>query len=211
MKAHIRFSILYVLLAGAFLTGCNPTEPMVDIQVKPAVVEAPATDGATAALRPVAQAILGGSVDERLELIQFLSTGCTLTDGLGGPPKCLEGQEEGTLVEVFPIGGSEGSFATRETILQTLEFSVIDLYAVYAVPEDAYREAFWPAGDYALLFNRTQNEIPLPLTVLVTDGKIVRLQFHFGVPVEDILADVPVSLILIPPTQIEAWMSGGGN
>lgn len=211
MQPQFRISIVFFLLAGALLTGCNPAEPVVDIQVEPVVIEAEATDDATTALRPVARAILSGAIDERLALIEFLSTGCTHGDGLGGPPKCLEGQEEGTLVEVFPVGGSEGGFATRETIEQTLDFWVLELFAVYAVPEDAYREDYWPAGEYALVFNRTQNEIPMPLTVLVKDGKIVRLQFHFGSTVEDILAGVPVGNILVPPTRIDAWLSGEGS
>lgn len=211
MQPHFRFPFVFLLFASILLAGCKPVEPVVDIQVEPAANEPLETDDAAAGLRPVARSILSGVIDERLRLIQFLSTGCTFADGLGGPPKCQEGQEEGTLVEVFPVGGSEGSFATRETIDQTLEFTVIDLYAVYAVPDDAYREDFWPAGDYALVFNRTQNEIPMPLTVLVNDGKIVRLQFHFGTPVEDLLAGVPVSQIIIPPTGVDAWLSGEGG
>ena len=202
------FPVVLVLLAGMLLAGCNPAEPVVDIQVEPVSTDADPGAAVLPDLLPIARAIVNGSITERVELVQFLTTGCTFADGLGGPPKCEEGQEEGHQVEVFPVGGAEGGIATRETIEQAFEFGVIGLSGVYAVPADAYREDFWPAGDYALVFDRTQNEMPMPISVLVADGKIVRLQYHFGTPVEDLLNGIPVDQIVVPPTQVEAWLAG---
>lgn len=88
-----------------------------------------------------------------------------------------------------------------------IEFTVKALYAVYRVPPDAYRESYWPAGEYALLFERDQNDLPLPITVRVADGKVVRIDYGIGTPPEEILKSIPVDLILIPPLDVAGWLS----
>jgi len=102
----------------------------------------------------IIDAIVAGGIDARRELVQYTTTGCTTALGLGGPPKCESGEAEGTLVEVFPFLRAEGEYVRRESIDRVLRFAVEGLYAVYRVPDDAYEEEYWPAGEYGIVFTR---------------------------------------------------------
>ena len=53
----------------------------------------------------VIAAYLAGDTVALVALVDFAVTPCTHANGLGGPPKCAEGQAEGTEVEVFPGRG----------------------------------------------------------------------------------------------------------
>jgi hypothetical protein len=177
------------------------------VQIEPAAQAA--NDDVLAGARSVARSILGmGGNFNLLEKTQFLTAPCTTADGLGGPPKCAEGQAEGTLLEVFPIGGPEGSYVTLETIDSVFaNLAVKRLYAVYEIPSDAYSDAYWPVGQYALLFERELNDIPMPITAHVRDGKLVRLDFLIGLSLEEELQSIPVENVLIPPAGVEAWLN----
>jgi len=155
-----------------------------------------------AEIMPVLDAMVGSG--SRKAVIEYITTPCTHADGLGGPPKCKDEQEEGTLVEVFPILFGEGSFVEPADINRSLEIMIKDLYAVYRVEQPEHPEAYWPSGNYALLFERTQNDIPFPVTAYVKDGKIVRLMFSIGMTPAEILSGIPLEQILIPPDEAQA-------
>lgn len=156
-------------------------------------------------LKPVLDSILFGSIDQRRELVSYTTTPCTTADGLGGPPKCESGQAEGTLVQVLPILSGEGTFSTPESIDQALDFVVMDLSAIYQVPQDAFQADHWPAAEYGLIFSREMNVVPMPLTVFVEDGRIVRLHHHFGTQPEDLLNQLPVDLVIMDPQTAKKW------
>ena len=61
-------------------------------------------------LDKIVDAALRGDKDELKSLMKFNQVKCTLAEGLGGPPKCLAGEQDGTVVKVFPILDSEGYF-----------------------------------------------------------------------------------------------------
>jgi hypothetical protein len=124
-------------------------------------------------------AVLNHDVESRVALVRYTVTNCTTEDGLGGPPKCLEGQENGTSVEVLPVADAEGTFTQRENIEKLMDFSVAGLLAVYHVPSDAHEAEYWPAGDYGLVFLPQDPNLPYLIIVLVKDGQIVRLDFNF--------------------------------
>ena len=75
-------------------------------------------------------------------------------------------------MEVFPVGGVEGSFARRADIDRLLQISVTGLYAVYKMPAAAHQEDYWPAGDYGVVFLRPDNSF---LIAFVNPNGIVRL------------------------------------
>jgi hypothetical protein len=177
---------------------------VLEIEIQPAASPVPEEE-LPAEIRPVVEAIMSGSIDQRRELIQYLTTPCTTQTGaLGGPPACMEGEEEGTPVEVFPILGSEGSFLRRDEIDRGLQFMVKGLYAVYQETRNPEELPYWTSGGYALIFDRDENDFPLPITVLVRDGKIIRITHHVGITPEDILKSVPVSQVVLPPRQAQA-------
>jgi hypothetical protein len=117
-------------------------------------------------------------------VIQFTEAKCTHAEGLGGPPKCREGEAEGTPMEVLPFLGSEGSYLRREEIGNWQGIDVSALYAVYEVSSDVLAEEYFPAGEYVLVLIGTENGFPVALRVI--DGRIVR--------VDDLFEPIPETL-----------------
>lgn len=152
-------------------------------------------------IMPVLEAFFWGTVEDRRSLVQFLTTGCTTADGLGGPPKCAPGEVQGTLVEVFPIAGVEGHFVRPEEIDRTLEFNVKGLYAVYRPTPGVDAEEYWPTGEYVLLFEREMLNASLPITFYIQDGKLVRLGFSHPVDPAELLNEIPLDQILLTPDE----------
>ena len=56
-----------------------------------------------------------------------------------------------------------------------------------------------------MLFERDLNDIPLPVILQVQDGKVVRMDFRFGISAADLLKEIPVENILITPQEAQAW------
>lgn len=203
------FSLLLFLILSV-LTACSQVGGVIDIHLQPAVLAEDQSE--PTAVREIALSFVDSRYNYNWQdYIQFLITPCTTVDGLGGPPKCEAGMDDGTSVEVFPLGGAEGQFATPKNMDNVLQFWIKDLYAVYKVPADAYEKSYWPAGEYALLFERDQNDIPFPITVLVADGKIVRINYHFGITAEDQLASIPVEQVIVSPSSVDAWLYPNGK
>ena len=124
-------------------------------------------------------AILSNDLSARRELIRFTTAGCTTVMGLGGPPKCDEGQAEGTPVEYFPVlGPGEGAPIAPEAIEDTLDVQFKRLYAAFRRNEDLYADPFYPPGSYGLIFEAGRGEsVPCFVVRLDEDGRIVRLDY----------------------------------
>lgn len=137
--------------------------------------------------------ILGRDKRAIVDAIQWIQLPCTTARGLGGPPKCAEGQEVGTLVEVFPVMGTSGTYLTRDTVAG-IKLNVADLYAVYQVPEDVNVGEGWPVGEYGIIFLNAE-PVPPTITVFVTDGKLVRVTYNMGRYPEQVIADVADRLL----------------
>ena len=180
-----------VALAGVLAACAAPAataQPTTITTAPPTVTTAPPTAEPEASLiDQVVAAILAQDVEATRALIHFTTAGCTKADGLGGPPKCVEGQAEGAPVEFLPVlGPGEGSTVLAEDVENVLPLAVSELVAVYAVPEDAYQDPVWPAGDYGLVF-ASSDEFLKTITVLVSDAGIVRINHHMESP-EDVIA-----------------------
>jgi hypothetical protein len=144
----------------------------------------------------VIEAVLADDLAARRALIGYLTTPCTTALGMGGPPKCQAGESDGTMVEVFPILGQEGEFVRREAVDSRLDFAAQGLYAVYRIPGDAYEEAYWPAGEYGILFiDRREG---LTVTAHVSEGRMVRLDLQRW-PAAVLVAREAGELLLPPP------------
>ncbi|MCB0037821.1 MAG: LysM peptidoglycan-binding domain-containing protein, partial [Anaerolineales bacterium] len=123
-------------------------------------------------IEPVLTAVLHNDTAAKLALTQLVTQGCTTAAGLGGPPKCADGQSDGTPVDYFPLmGPGHGEPILPERLPEVLDFTVERLYAIVEVPAAEYRDGSWPSGEYALLFETAT----LPVAVLVDQGRIVRL------------------------------------
>lgn len=140
-------------------------------------------------------AILARDTHTVMASLNFIQLPCTTASGKGGPPKCTEDQEEGTVVEVFPILGSSGFYLTRETI-ESLQLNVSDLYAVYSVPQALPVEEGWPAGEYGLIFLNTER-VPSSITVFISGDKIVRINYNLGRTPQTVLSEEAATILYL--------------
>ena len=123
--------------------------------------------------------VVSGRNSEKLHaLIRYTVAPCTTADGFGGPPKCRQGERDGTLLEVLPIIGSEGSYIRKDEIDSLKGINVDGIYAIYRTSEDALNEQYYPPGDYIILFMPSENESVVALHI--ADGGIVRVDNLFG-------------------------------
>lgn len=203
-----RFLIVLTVLM-MIVSACAPAEgtDVFEVSVEPAT-ETSSTEAVKDELRPIMKAMFSGFVDDKVALLQFIQIPCANVDGLGGPPACPEGVAEGTALEVFPNLGAEGSWATLEdmtAMFTNLNLQVKSLYAVYRESPNPNAEPYYQPGEYAMLFERELNEIPLPIVLQVTDGRIVRIDYHIGISPEEILKQVAVEQIVIAPMEAKSW------
>ena len=139
------------------------------------------------------------------ELTRYLVTECTHADGLGGAPKCAEGEAEGMLVEVVPFLGPEGHHQRLAEYAAWQGPDVLGLLAAYRVSSEVFSDENYPAGEYALVF--LDAESSMPVTLQITDGKVVRFDHRDGGSLGDDLEreaeDVLVPVAFNPiPTQV---------
>lgn len=145
----------------------------------------------------IIKAVAGGNPQELIDLFEYTKTTCKNVGALGGPPPCQADEAEGTPVEVLPSLGPEGSFLRKDEAENFTGLNAIGLYAVYRVPAPTHSDANYPAGDYGIVYITDQN-IP-EVTLQVTNGKIVRIDYIFGFPESsDILPPGVTDFVLEP-------------
>ena len=168
-----------VLILGACSPATSTAQPAGQVENYPLDTRTgiPAVDNVLAAVE-------SGNPEELYALINFTTAPCTTADGLGGPPKCREGEPEGTQLEVLPVIDSHGGFYRRNEMDNRLVIDVSALYAVYHVSETALNEAYYPPGEYIVFFVPRQNEPALDLRI--TGGGIVRIDYHFDMSPESL-------------------------
>jgi hypothetical protein len=125
----------------------------------------------------VINAVASGDIQLLRSLVRFTAAKCTLLEGLGGPPKCSEGEAEGTPVEVLPFIGSEGSFIHKDEIENWQGIEVSGVYAIYRVSANVKSEEYYPAGEIAILFVAPENRPAVSLRL--NEGAIVRVDHIF--------------------------------
>ena len=125
----------------------------------------------------VLSAVASGDIQLLRSLINFTTAKCTLLEGLGGPPKCRQGEAEGTPVEVLPFIGSEGSFIRKDEIENWQGVETSSVYAIYRVSADVQSEEYYPVGEIAIIFVGPQNRPAVSLRI--SEGSIVRVDHIF--------------------------------
>ena len=144
-------------------------------------------------------AVASGDVQLLRSLVKFTTAKCTLLEGLGGPPKCRQGEAEGAPVEVLPFLGSEGSFIRKDEIENWQGIEVSGVFAIYRVSADVQSEENYPAGEVAIIFVAPQNGPAVFLRL--SEGGIVRVDHIFDTSpqsLEAILQREASELILAP-------------
>ena len=216
---------LYLLVCLVVLSACAPAataEPAASTSV-PAATEKPnvpatsvpptATSSATeeptvpesyplstrtdiADVDAVLAAVESGDAQSLRDLVRFTLLGCTKADGMGGPPKCREGEAEGTLVNVLPFLGPEGSFMHESDMLNFIPMQALGIYAVYSVSDSAYAEEAFPAGEYAVMFTTAEDQI---FIVYQIRQGIVRIDTVFSSSTRDMVIQRDASELILAP------------
>jgi hypothetical protein len=117
-------------------------------------------------------------------LTQYTTAPCTTREGFGGPPKCREGEVEGTLVEALPMIGSEGGFIRKEEIDIWSGVDAAALFAMYRVSKDGAEEEYYPRGEYGIVFLSNDNGVGA--TLRIRDGQIIRVDYPFYVSLQEL-------------------------
>jgi len=135
-------------------------------------------------------------------LINYTVAPCTTADGLGGPPKCREGEINGTQVEALPFIGGEGSFIRKDEIGNWPGINANAVYAIYRVSENSQIEQYYPSGEYAILLSTPENQPAISIRI-GNDG-IVRIDYIFDPSPESlimIMEQDSAEVILAPKTR----------
>lgn len=142
---------------------------------------------------------LDSNIEALRSLIRYLQVKCTFDDGLGGFPKCKEGESEGQIVEVLPVLAGEGHFIRRDDIDSWVGIDGTDLYAVYSVSDSVFSDPIYPSGEYAIAFI---NEARFMISTLhIVEGQIVRADYAMGNP--PIIRPDDVHMYLIAPRELD--------
>jgi len=150
----------------------DPTLATLQLAVYP-----PETRTGIAELDSIIDAVLAHDATSLRAMTAYTQVGCTQTDGLGGPPKCDDGEAEGTLLEVVPFLGSEGHHQRRVEYEQWIGPDVLGLLAAYRVGPEEYSDEAYPAGEYAIAFLDANGMSDI--TLQVRGGRVVRFDYGF--------------------------------
>jgi hypothetical protein len=201
-------SLVFAVLPALAIYACGPMTPATPEAV-PAPDIAETADGfhplttrtGIEEIDSILEAAASGNPQALQSLIQFTNAKCTKRDGLGGPPKCREGEAEGTPVEVLPFISSEGGFLHKEEIDNWQGIDVSGLYAVYEVSPAVTAEQYYPVGERVIVLVGKDKQTSTLLRV--SDGRIVRVDTIFDASPEalkTVLDREASTVLLAPPT-----------
>ena len=191
MKECFPVAITALLILG--VVACSPGTA-VRQELTPTIM--PQSSGAYRALPLTAEtgiqvidrvlhAVASGDPQNVLSVIEFFAAECTQQSGLGGPPKCRDGEAEGTPVEVFAFIGSEGGHLRKDELEDGLRIKATGVYAVYEVNTAVVSsEQYYPVGNYVIILVNEEDRAATALRI--GESGIVR--------VDEIIDSSPESL-----------------
>jgi hypothetical protein len=206
MKQYFMIAFAILLVPG--IAACAPVAPMTE---QPTPTLEPASTDPYHALRlttetgiqPIDQvlnAVASGDPQAVRAAIEFIDAECTQQEGLGGPPKCREGEAEGTLVEVLAFLGSEGGHLRKDELENGLAINATGIYAVYEVNTAVVSsEQYYPVGNYVILFVDEENRSGTALRI--GERGIVRVDTLFDTSPEslDAMIEREASRVILAP------------
>lgn len=178
-----RFIVILVLSMLVLTSACSPSGTPTPMLNSDGTYSLEARTGIED-VDNVLAVVAGGDRGELENSIQYTTAPCTTADGLGGPPKCNEGEAEGTLVEALPMIGSEGGFIRKADIDNWTSVDASSLFAVYKVSEEGVEEEYYPRGQYAIVY--LSSDYGVGVTLRVSDGRIVRVDYPFYVSLQEL-------------------------
>jgi hypothetical protein len=101
----------------------------------------------------LADLFIDGDVPGVLDRIRYTELACETVQGSGGPPPCIAGEAEGTVVSVMPFSSCEGEYMREQQVTGLLEAQAErnpQLYAAFSLKDPGTPER--PLGEYGILF-----------------------------------------------------------
>jgi hypothetical protein len=173
--------VLMFLFLGAACAPIAATQVVPTVELQPTLAEkyhSLDTRTGIAEIDIVLTAMENGDPQSLRDSFRYNRVACMTVKALGGPPPCREGEAEGTMVEVLPFLGSEGSYFHKDEINSWPGLEVDGIYAVYQVSENAYSDEYYPKGDYGVVLIGKKG-IDENVVLQIKDGGIVRLDYTF--------------------------------
>jgi len=167
----------------------EPTRATLQLAVYP-----PMARTGTEALDAIIDAVLAHDADRLRGLTQVTRAACSEADGLKALPQCEPGEAEGSVVNVVPFLGPEGYHMRYEEFMQWPGPDVRGLLAVYRVSPEVFSDAYFPAGEDAIVFLNADGVTTLTLQVL--NGQVVRFDTGAGEQLEQELTQNASRLIM---------------
>lgn len=204
MKYHLHIAIGVLLILG--IAACVPAAPASQETAPPQELASAepfhllTTQTGIETIDQVLEAVASGDLQSLRALVEFTNAVCTQQDGLGGPPKCREGEAEGTPVEVLSFLGGEGSFIRRDEIDNWTGINVSGVYAVYEVNAAVLSaEQYYPVGRYVIVFVSGESQPAVALRI--GERGIVRVDTVFDSSPESLRAMVEreASTVILAP------------
>jgi hypothetical protein len=200
------FSVAFAILLILGIAACSPAIPATQ-EILSTLPPVPAegyhpltTRTGMEGIDQILEAAASGDVQSLRSLVEFTNAKCTQRDGLGGPPKCREGEAEGTPMEVLPFLSSEGSFLRKDEIDNWSGIDVSGIYAAYEVNAAVLSsEQYYPVGKYVILFSSEENQPAVALRI--GESGIVRVDHIFDSSPESLGAMVQreASTVILAP------------
>jgi hypothetical protein len=185
------FLVVWVVLFLLGIVACSPATLVrqeLTPTFEPAVSDAYhplTTETGIQTIDQVLHAVASGDSQNLRALVEFIEAECTQREGMGGPPKCREGETEGTPVEVLAFLGSEGGHFRKDELENWTGILASGVYAIYEVNAAVLSsEQYYPVGKYVILFVNEENRSATALRM--GERGIVR--------VDDIIDSSPESL-----------------
>lgn len=204
MKYHLHIAI--GVLLTLVIAACAPAAPASQETAPPQQVASAepfhplSTQTGNEAIDQVLEAVSRGDPQSLRSLVEFTNAVCTQLEGLGGPPKCREGEAEGTPVEVLSFLGGEGSFIRKDEIGNWTGITASGIYAIYEVNAAVISsEQYYPIGKYVVLFVSGENQPAVALRI--GERGIVRVDTIFDSSPESLRAIVEreASTVILAP------------
>lgn len=198
------FFLPFAVLIILGMAACSPVTPATQEPAAPQSASSEAyhpltVESGVEPIDRVLEAVASGDPQALHAFVEFTSAVCTQGDGLGGPPKCREGEAEGTPLEVLSFLSSEGSFIRKNEIENWTGIDVSGVYAIYEVSPAVSSEQYYPAGEYVILFVSDENQPAVALRI--GEVGIVRVDHIFDSSVQSLNAmlEREASMVLLPP------------
>ena len=194
------------LLAAAGLTACGDDDP--GNQPAPAST-AQSRETGIAELDAVIRTVELHDPATLRELLQFSMQACTTELGAGGPPKCRDGELDGTKVSVIEFVGCERGWLRETTsdVGLSIDTGLAQVTAVQSIRYAAFvpPSGYVPHGSHILVFEgpdpRMNGTSKRGVALGVDAGRVVGLSLACGAGAEgaSLIPDGQTTFLLEPP------------